>query len=169
MCIDDIERSSSYSLKDIAKCSTIPCENVPLLYYRRWKWHPCQEILGHLANWFRIFLWTNTPTPLELVTKNISAIWIPGSNLPLSILGTISYHFQFNSSKEASVLKCIYQTAPTASDSIAPVALAHHLHPIKKKVEEWPPKSLDSMMCFPLTTLILVYIPNSLWYTYHAL
>ena len=27
--IDDIERSSSYNLKDIAKCSTIPCENIP--------------------------------------------------------------------------------------------------------------------------------------------
>ena len=27
--IDDIEGSNSYSLKDIAKCSTLPCENIP--------------------------------------------------------------------------------------------------------------------------------------------
>ena len=27
--INEIERSSSYSLKDIAKRSTIPCENMP--------------------------------------------------------------------------------------------------------------------------------------------
>ena len=27
--VDDIEASNSYSLKDIAKCSTLPCENLP--------------------------------------------------------------------------------------------------------------------------------------------
>ena len=30
LCIDDFEGSNSYSLKDIAKCSILPCENISL-------------------------------------------------------------------------------------------------------------------------------------------
>ena len=34
--IEDIKRSTSYNLKDILKCSTIPCENTPCCTFWRW-------------------------------------------------------------------------------------------------------------------------------------
>ena len=76
--IDDIEGSNSYtcSLKDIAKCSTLPYENIP----------PCVPLGDENLNntyvprdnqascQFHFLFWTNTSTPLELVTQNVIVI-----------------------------------------------------------------------------------------------
>ena len=52
--IDDVEGSNSYSLRDIAKCSTLAYENIPpsgLLEMKIQIIHMCQETLRHLAIW----------------------------------------------------------------------------------------------------------------------
>ena len=41
-----------------------------------WIIHMYQETIRHLASWFHHLFWTNTSTPLELATQNISVLWI---------------------------------------------------------------------------------------------
>ena len=83
--IDDIEGSSSYSLKYIAKCATMPCENIlPFvdLGEENVLTYTCLETRGHLASWFHLYH-KQTHLPLwNLWPKNFSATWIPWSVTP---------------------------------------------------------------------------------------
>ena len=79
--IDDIERFGSYSLKDIAKCSTLPCENI--LTYVLLGDKNLNNIYIYMsrdtqASWRLVpsFILKNISTPLELVIQNVIATWI---------------------------------------------------------------------------------------------
>ena len=85
--IDDVEEPDSYSLRDIAKCSTFRYENVPpsgLLGVKIQIKHMCQETLRHLPIWLPLLFWKKkpTPTPSKLLT-------------PKSLLYESSYSFRF--------------------------------------------------------------------------
>ena len=92
-CIDttdlyDVGESNSNSLRDIAKCSTLAYENIPLLESWDMKMqiiHMCQETLRHLDIWLPLLFWTNTSNPSELSTQKDIVIWIMWS----------SYSFRF--------------------------------------------------------------------------
>ena len=64
---------------------------------------------------FQLLFWTNTSTPSELVTPNIIATWILWFSYFFSILRTICRNFQFDSSMEGSLSKCLFETAQSAS------------------------------------------------------
>ena len=87
--IDYVEESDSYNLRDIAKCSTLPYENIPsseLLGDKNSNnTYMCQETLRHITIWLSLLFWTNTSTPSELLTNKIIVIWILWS----------SYSFRF--------------------------------------------------------------------------
>ena len=55
--------------------------------------------------------------PFGITNKKIIAIWTPWSKMVLSICRTICHNFQFNSSIEGSITKCLFDTAPNASNS----------------------------------------------------
>ena len=87
--IDDIEWSSLYSLKYIAKSFTIPCTNIPpSVFSVIWITHRCKETFAHPASGFHLLSYTNTATPLEVIAQNISATcsWITWSNYSLRFL-----------------------------------------------------------------------------------
>ena len=90
----------------------------PAVIFRDEMIHMCQETLRHLAGWFHLIFCTNTSTPLELVTPNITVALIRWSSSFFSILKTISQYFQLNSGTEGSLSKCLFETAHNASRSI---------------------------------------------------
>ena len=117
--IDDVEGSNSYSLRDIAKCYTLPYENIPLSGLLRDE---------HLNNTYvsrdvkaschlvAPLFWTNTSTPSELLTHKIIVIWILWS----------SYSFRF---LEQSVI--ISNLIPTRQVPYPNFYLKQHiLHPV---------------------------------------
>ena len=73
-CIDttdlyDVGESNSHSLRDIAKCSTLAYENIPLL--ESWVMkiqiiHMCQETLRHLDIWLPLLFWTNASSSTDV-------------------------------------------------------------------------------------------------------
>ena len=79
--VKDIEGSNSHCLKDIATCSTLPYENIsPSVVLRAQNLNNtmCQETLRHLqvGSTFYFGQTHSPPPPLELVTRNIFAVWI---------------------------------------------------------------------------------------------
>ena len=125
--IDDIERFSSYSLSNIAKCSAIPCENIP------------PSVLLRDENLNDTYVSRDTQPSCQLIppfilNKHIHPFgnpkyhWYLNSVIQLlfSIPRIISHNFQFNSSTEGS-LKCLFETAHGASRSTDVDALKFRL------------------------------------------
>ena len=104
--LDAIERSRSYSLKDIAKCSTIPCENIP------------HSVLLGDENLNNTYTSRDTQASCQLIppfmlNKHIHTLGIGNPNwrcylthLLFLIFRTIGHNFQSNSSTEGSLSKC---------------------------------------------------------------
>ena len=128
--IDDIEGSNSYSLKDIAKCSTLPYENIPP-----------SGLLGD-GNLDNTYMSRDAEASCHLVTpfilnKHIRPFGISNPKYHcymnsviqslFSILRTISHNFQFNSSTEGSLSKITFELALSASSSTDVDALTFRL------------------------------------------
>ena len=118
--IDDIEGSHSYSLKDIAKCSTLPYENIPPsglfgdenlndTYVSRNAEAPCHLVAPFILN--------KHIHPFGISNPKYHCYMTSVIQLLFSILRTISHNFQFNSSTEGSVSKFLFETAHSASSS----------------------------------------------------
>ena len=118
--IDNTEEPGSYDLRDIAKCSTIPCENIP----------PSAPTGDEQIN--NIHVSRDVPKSRQLVLPYSLNIHIhpfgivnPKNHcylnsviqLLLPILRTISYDFQFNSSTEGTLSKYMLETAYNAYSS----------------------------------------------------
>ena len=122
--------SSSYILKDIAKCSTILCENIPILYFvenenlnktyvSRDSRTSCQLAPPFIINKHFHSFGTCNPKYQCYLTSVIQLL--------LPILRTISHNLQFNSSMEGSLTKCLFETAHSASNSTDVDALQFRL------------------------------------------
>ena len=110
--IDDVEGSNPYSLRDIAKCSTLPYENIPLLNSWEMKIQitlMCQEKLRHLAIWLPLFYFVQTYAPLRNYYPQNHCYMNSAIQLLFSILRTISQNFQFNSIAEGSISKFLFE------------------------------------------------------------
>ena len=118
--IDNTEEPGSYDLRDIAKCSTIPCGNIP----------PSAPTGDEQIN--NIHVSRDVPKSRQLVLPYSLNIHIhhfgivnPKNHcylnsviqLLLPILRTISYDFQFNSSTEGTLSKYMLETAYNAYSS----------------------------------------------------
>ena len=101
ICVDGIERSSSYILQVIAKCSTIPHENIPLLNF----WMLEFFIMNKHTHLFGI-----SHPKYECYLNCVVDLFFP-------ILRTLNINFQFNSTPDGSPWKCIFETAYSASNS----------------------------------------------------
>ena len=116
--IDDVEGSNPYSFRDIAKCSTLPYENIP----------PSGLLRDENSNYTHLS--RNTEASCHLVApfilnKHIHPFGIinPPNHcsmnsviqLLFSILRTISQNFLFNSSTEGSISKFLFEIACSAS------------------------------------------------------
>ena len=118
--IDNTEEPGSYDLRDIAKCSTIPCENIP----------PSAPTGDEQIN--NIHVSRDVPKSRQLVLPYSLNIHIhpfgivnPKNHCYLNsviqsllpILRTISYDFQFYSSTEGTLSKYMLETAYNAYSS----------------------------------------------------
>ena len=131
--IDDIERSRWYSLKDIAKYSTIPYENIPPLvlvgdgnlsntYVSRNAKASCRLLPPVILN--------NHIHPFRVSSPKCHWYMKSVTQFLFLILRTISYNFQFNFSTEDSLSKCPFETSHCAYSSIDVNALKFWLvHP----------------------------------------
>ena len=119
--IDDIEGSSSYSLKDIAKFSTIPCENIsPSVFFG-------DEILNNTYV-SRDFRTSCQLVPPLVINKHIHPFGMcnPKHQCYLNsviqtfliILRIFSHNLKFNSSTEGFLSKCLFETAHSVSNSL---------------------------------------------------
>ena len=115
MDIDDIEGSNSYSLKDIAGCSTLLCENT-LPFCTLGGKNLNQTYMSRDVIWFQLLFWTNKSTLLELVTQ-YHCYMNPVIQLLFSIHRTIGHNFQFISSTEGSLSEFLFETAHSESSS----------------------------------------------------
>ena len=112
--------SNPYSLRDIAECSTLPYENIPL-----------SGLLGNVnSNYTHVSRDADASCQLVahfILSKHIHPFGINNPinhcymhsviQLLFSILRTISKHFQFNSSTEGSISKFLFEIACSASSS----------------------------------------------------
>ena len=127
--IDDDEGSNSYSLRDIAKCSTLPYENIP----------PSGLLGDENSNYTHVSRDAETSCHLVapfILHKHIHLFGIinPKNHcymnfviqLLFSILRTIK-DFQFNSSTEGSISKFLFEIACSASSSTDVDALKFRL------------------------------------------
>ena len=118
--IDDVEGSNPYSLRDIAKCSTLPYENIP----------PSGLLGDENSNYTHVLRDAEASCHLVapfILHKHIHAFAIinPKNHcymnsvikLLFSILRTISPNFQFNPSTEGSISKFLFEIACSASSS----------------------------------------------------
>ena len=128
--IDDIEGSNSYSLNDIAMCSTLPSENIPpsvLLgdenlnntYVSRDAQASCNLVAHFKLNKHIHPFGINNPKYHCYMNSVIQLLF--------SILRTISHNFQFNFSTEGSLSKFLFETAHSASSSTDVDALKFRL------------------------------------------
>ena len=130
MDIDDIERSSSYSLSDIAKCSTIPCQNIytwemKICTLERWKFKWCIRVKRHSCQLVPPFMLNKHIYPFGNLKYHCYLNFV--IQLFFSIPRIISHYFQFNSSTEGSLSKCLFETAHCASSSTDVDALKFRL------------------------------------------
>ena len=118
--IDDVEGSYLYSLKDIAKCSTLPCENIPPSGLMG------DENLNNTyvsrdaeASWHLVapFILNKHIHPIGISNPKYHCYMNSVIQLLFSILRTISHNFQFDSSMEGSLSKFLFRTAHSASSS----------------------------------------------------
>ena len=122
--IDDVEGSNSYSLRYIAKCSTLPYENIPpsgLLGYENSNNTRVKRRWGILPFGCPLYFEQTYP-PLRNYCYINSMI-----RLLFSILRTISQNFQFNFSTEGSISKFLFEIACSASNSTDVDALKFRL------------------------------------------
>ena len=128
--IDDVEGYNSYSLRDIAQCSTLPYENIPpsgLLgdensnntYVSR-----DAEASCHLVG---PFILNKHIHPFGIINPKNHCYMNSVIQLLFSILRTISHKFQFNSSTEGSISKVLFEIAHSASNSTDVDALKFRL------------------------------------------
>ena len=116
--IDDVEGSNSYSLRDIAKCSTLTYENIPPsgLLGDENDTHVSRdtEPSCHLVAPFILNIHIH---PFRIINPKNHRYMNSVIQLLFSILRTISHNFQFNSSTEGSILKLLFEIARNASSS----------------------------------------------------
>ena len=125
--IDDVERSNSLRLRDIARCSTLPYEKIP----------PSALLRDENSN--NTYMSRDAEASCHLVApfilnKHIHPFGIINHKYhyyicdPVTLfLGTISYNFQFDSSTEGSISKFLFETAHIASSSADVDALKFRL------------------------------------------
>ena len=126
--IDDVEGSNSYSLRDIAKCSTLPYENIPPsgLLGDENNTHVSRdtEASCHLVAPFILNIHIH---PFGIINPKNRCYMNSVIQLLFSILRTIRHNFQFNSSTEGSISKFLFELARSASSSTDVDALKFRL------------------------------------------
>ena len=126
--IDDVEGSNSYSLRDIAKCSTLPYENIPPsgLLGDENNTHVSRvtEVSCHLVAPFILNIHIH---PFGIINPKNHCYMNYVIQLLFTIPRTISHNFQFNSSTDGSISKCLFEIARSASSSTDVDALKFRL------------------------------------------
>ena len=116
--IDDVEGSNSYGLRYIAKCSTLPYDNIPPsglwgdenlnnTHVSRDAEASCHLVASFILNKYIHLFGTINPQNHCYMNSVIQLLF--------SILRTISHNFQFNSSTEGSMSKFLFEIACSAS------------------------------------------------------
>ena len=120
---------SSYSLKDIAKCSTITCENThPSVFFWRGGGDLSNPYVSRDSRiYYRVippFITNKHIHPFEICNpkyqRYLNSVIDP---ITLPILQKISHNLQFNSSTEGSLSRCLFETAHSVSNSTHVVAI----------------------------------------------
>ena len=115
-----VEGSNAYSLRDMAKCPTLPYENRPPsgLFGNENSNNTCTsrdtEASCHLVTHFIL---NKHIHPFGIINQKNHCYMNSVIQLLSSILRTISHDFQFNSSTEGSISKFSFETAHSASTS----------------------------------------------------
>ena len=118
--IDGVEGSNSYSLRDIAKCSTLPYENIPpsgLLGYENSNNTYVPRDAEASCHLIAPFILNKHIHPFGIINPKNHCYMNSVIQLFFSILRTISHNFQFNSSTEGSISKFIFEIAHSVSSS----------------------------------------------------
>ena len=119
--IDDVEGSYPYSLRDIAKCSTLPNENIPpsgLLGDENSNYTHVSRDAEASCHLVAPFILHKHIRPFGIINPKNHCYMNSVIQLLFSILRSISQNFQFNSSAEGSISKFIFEIACSASSSI---------------------------------------------------
>ena len=119
--IDDVEGSNPYSLRDIAKCSTLPYENIPpsgLLGDENSNYTHVSRDAEASCHLVAPFILNKHIHPFGIINPKLHCYMNSVIQLLFSILRTISQNSQLNSSTEGSISKFRFEIACSESSSI---------------------------------------------------
>ena len=128
--IDDVEGSNPYSLRDIAKCSTLPYENIPLSGLfgdENSKYTQVSRDAEASCHLVAPFISNKHIHPFGIIKPQNHCCMNSVIQLLFSILRTISQNFQVYFSTEGSISKFLFEIACSASSSADVDALKFRL------------------------------------------
>ena len=118
--IDDVEEFNPYSLRDIAKCFTLPYENIPpsgLLGDENSNYTHVSRDYEASCHLVVPFILNKHTHPFEIINPKNHCYMNSVIQLLFSIRRAISQNFQLNSRTEGSISEFLFEIACSASNS----------------------------------------------------